>query len=345
LLAEDPQRRAVFSAALRQSEELYDAARAAGPASRPLPLFYGLSQAGRAIAAAHNPDETTWVISGHGLKVSVGGGVDDVRTTTVKAIAGKQGNDAISSVTAAMASPPLAGNMTLSALTAALPELSDRYQLRGDATPALEITPEEDHALLAKWWPGARGSVYVRLDDGTDFDSLMSRYTAVDGYEVVAPVTPDANGWTRVSLSWPAPPSPEATPGTRALRDLSDIAERVDGRWYLRPRLGAGHRAPERLLVWWALLLALSSLARYHPAEWVAALDVDSSRLAVDLEETLRIAEYETPRLISTALGTSGEVPRPVWLRHIAEERARLAPQRATVRAAPVSDDYAEPPG
>jgi hypothetical protein len=46
------ERRAVFTAALEQSEQLMRAARDVGYAARPLPLFYSLSQAGRAIAAA-----------------------------------------------------------------------------------------------------------------------------------------------------------------------------------------------------------------------------------------------------------------------------------------------------
>lgn len=68
LLAEEGDRRRVFGAALQQSEELFEASAAAGVASKPVPLFYALSQAGRAIAAAHNPDET-WRIFGHGLNV------------------------------------------------------------------------------------------------------------------------------------------------------------------------------------------------------------------------------------------------------------------------------------
>ena len=48
----DPARLHVFQAALTQAEELWEAASAVGAASRPLPLFYCLSQAGRAICAA-----------------------------------------------------------------------------------------------------------------------------------------------------------------------------------------------------------------------------------------------------------------------------------------------------
>src|SRR5216684_2416922 len=46
------QRREVFCAALEQAEQLFTAAEAVGDATRPILLFYGLIQAGRAIAAA-----------------------------------------------------------------------------------------------------------------------------------------------------------------------------------------------------------------------------------------------------------------------------------------------------
>jgi YaaC-like protein len=64
--ADAADRRQVFQAALAQAEELWDAAAAAGAASRPLPLFYCLSQAGRALCAAW--DETdNWQPRAHGL--------------------------------------------------------------------------------------------------------------------------------------------------------------------------------------------------------------------------------------------------------------------------------------
>jgi hypothetical protein len=51
-------RRAVFAAAMEQAEQLFGAAADVGPATRPLLAFYGLSQAGRAIAAASHA--TAW---------------------------------------------------------------------------------------------------------------------------------------------------------------------------------------------------------------------------------------------------------------------------------------------
>jgi hypothetical protein len=55
--ATNEDRRETFVASLRQAEELADAAIVAGYAARPVPLFYSLSQAGRAIAAARLPSQ------------------------------------------------------------------------------------------------------------------------------------------------------------------------------------------------------------------------------------------------------------------------------------------------
>jgi hypothetical protein len=55
-------------------------------------------------------------------------------------------------------------------------------------------------------------------------------------------------------------------------------------------------------MTWWALLYGLSSLARYDPETWVAALDVDRSHDATSLEQLLDVAVPRIPELVSTAL-------------------------------------------
>ena len=66
-LAQAGERRAVYGTALAQFEELMRAAEMASAQTRPLSLFYALSQAGRAIAAARLKGE--WRLKGHGLQV------------------------------------------------------------------------------------------------------------------------------------------------------------------------------------------------------------------------------------------------------------------------------------
>jgi hypothetical protein len=118
--ARDDNRRQVFGAALQQFDELLRAAGTVGHASEPLPLFYALSQAGRAIAAAHCPDER-WDFKGHGL--SVAEDREQIGRTVVKPNPGKDRGDAYSVVADATGSDTLAGLVELRALWASIPNL------------------------------------------------------------------------------------------------------------------------------------------------------------------------------------------------------------------------------
>ncbi|MGP4086713.1 YaaC family protein [Streptomyces sp. KR55] len=62
------ERRAVFVAALEQAQQFTEAAESAGPATRPVQIFYALSQFGRAIAAASGLlGQDAWRLKGHGI--------------------------------------------------------------------------------------------------------------------------------------------------------------------------------------------------------------------------------------------------------------------------------------
>jgi hypothetical protein len=60
------------------------------------------------------------------------------------------------------------------------------------------------------------------------------------------------------------------------------------------------HRLPP-LLLWWALLFGLSLLARYQPAAWRAALDLDHSPCADPLATLLDEALVIVPDLLFDA--------------------------------------------
>ena len=57
-------------------------------------------------------------------------------------------------------------------------------------------------------------------------------------------------------------------------------------------------------MTWWAILFALSQLARYEPATWTSAIEPDGSALTVPIEEGLRTAKRSLPRLVYH--GTTG---------------------------------------
>lgn len=52
------------------------------------------------------------------------------------------------------------------------------------------------------------------------------------------------------------------------------------------------------LMTWWALLFGLSMLARYEPAGWAQALDLDSSSIAAPVIRCLDIAVERVPELV-----------------------------------------------
>jgi hypothetical protein len=71
---------------------------------------------------------------------------------------------------------------------------------------------------------------------------------------------------------------------------------------YVRPAVD-GKPPPSILMSWWAVLYALSQLARYEPATWAAFISPDRSALTVPIEAALRHGERILPRLVVHALG------------------------------------------
>lgn len=71
--AASPERRKTYVFALEQAEQMFRAASTVGVATRPLLAFYGLSQAGRAVAAvATSATGDDWVLEGHGISCAGG---------------------------------------------------------------------------------------------------------------------------------------------------------------------------------------------------------------------------------------------------------------------------------
>jgi len=133
LAAENDERRATYIASLLMYEELLGAARAVDYLARPLPLFYALSRAGRAIVAAYGMEPTA---RGHGL--SQGAVRQPITATTIRL--GKNG--LLQAVAAAFAWPILTGPVELGAVWSALPDLADTPHHAGVWPRALFVWPE-----------------------------------------------------------------------------------------------------------------------------------------------------------------------------------------------------------
>jgi hypothetical protein len=106
---------ATFRAALRQAEELADAAAAAGYTTRALPLFYATEQAGLAIAAARSQEASS--ATSHGLKFHLDYRQKNILLGEIRA----DGNGAFQTVADATGSPAIVGAVKLGEIWAANP--------------------------------------------------------------------------------------------------------------------------------------------------------------------------------------------------------------------------------
>lgn len=315
LAGSEADRAALFRAALAQYEELMHAAEETGHSARPLPLFYALSQAGRAILAAWHPD--TAVVSArrdfHGLSVDV---PDD--TDLLKAVVRSPTNQAkghFQRVVEALQLTDISWQVELGALLASLVEVVDywgedtwptavgvaRYLGGGMADRLMNSAGILDLALINE-----------EIGSPQDFCELVSHYPQLAPYQptlsdvqgvpmILTVVTPVGRG-TLMRLRTGSEPRDEV---------LDRIAPQYRwlGRRWLVPSLDGTSAPPHPLLTWWAVLVALSSLARYQPVAWTRALDPDTSQLAVQLERVLDEALAALPQLVLDALMSQCKQP------------------------------------
>ena len=308
-------RRETYGAALQQFDDLINAASAIGPVSRPLPLYYAVHQAGKAIAAAWADRE--WHATGHGLVQDYeepDRWHDDILRFRVKPQRRRPGVFGI--VAATLGSARLTGKVELGALWSALPGASppagpDSWPL---ALPVYTLSHDDE---------GAPSWVAVCLrrpapDNAEAVNRLLATYPGAAG---VRATTYQGN----LQFS----PTPWG-PGVGAMWPEADIQERLvesplekfsglqphnrvpgarsgEERWLI-PVVGDGSDSLPAVLLWWILLFGLSLLARYEPAAWRAALDLDRSPVADPLRQLLDDALVTAPALLFEAAAQDRDI-------------------------------------
>jgi hypothetical protein len=300
LVGTDPARRAVYSAASEQFEQLLSSSAGIGFAARPLTLFYALSQGVRGIAAAA-VSEPEWQPREHGAAQRNGESVVSASVEVKK-------NGSLGLLSTALDAPRFSGSIRLAAVWSALPELAT-LPIDSAAPPALGVQLSELES-----GPAAAARVWVSdLPDhlrGASVDDLtreLEGYPTPLGCGRPALLSDNSEPFWRSSVlavDWPAVPKPERGPGYVDIYETFDaIALRQpDGSRWLIPSIdGEGH-VPHPLQAWWLVLFSLSTFARYQPAQWREALDVDRSQVAVPLEHALDVALRALPELIFQAL-------------------------------------------
>jgi YaaC-like Protein len=296
-------RRKVFSAALEQAEQLFGAAAGAGFASRPLPVFYGLSQAGRAIAAASTTaDDANWRLHGHGITVP---NLDrDPPSPLHELVVKDRGSGSFTQLAPLLRSGTLPDGAPLGRIWMTIPDLAPR-PLTGvtDVTPALhlEMTGAAGGHSKVYGWLHAHPRPWTSSPTEEEIDNFLSHYLSLADHSSAGdgtmPVV-DIAGGTKISRVWPWP----------ADSDLNGLEGRLtqsyrgdDDRWVF-PLIDGGSQPLHPLLAWWAVLFTLSMLARYEPSGWISHLDVNQSLDAVPLESALAAALDTCPLLILHAI-------------------------------------------
>lgn len=296
LAAEDKARRRVFGSALAQFDELLTAAASVGPAVSPIPLYYALTQAGRAIAAAH-VKQNDWRASGHGLSVSSPSQL--LGEALVSPHVGESNQFAV--FCKAIDSGRLTSAVTLNEVWAAVPQLEQVAGLGAEATPAIQLVvrASREGVGISASMSGPRAANLPNNPE-TAMARLRERLDsypgAADGLAICEPFSASKrspSGEPVIDVEW------RSADGSLQSVYLAAPGLGPPGAGsYLWPGIGAHKDVLAPLALWWTALLALSSLARYEPDAWLAALARDESLLAIPIEEALAIALEMLPWLV-----------------------------------------------
>ncbi len=285
-------RRKLFVTSLEQAEQQFAAAASVGFESRALNLYYGLSQAGRAISAALTPDGAgvSPEVSGHGLHVELSGARSDrILDLSVRAEGGE--NTSFGRLAWLLGSDSLAGGLHLRDVWNMILEVSLDAPQGSSPLPILVEKPSG---------AGDTFTLGMTLEEAADDAAAMkARYPDLSPAHLVSHV---GNGYH------------VADDGTRTelarLRyaGFADALPSYRGSPVLMPACGDGRQPLDPVLAWWVMLYALSMLTRYKPAVWTDAMDVNRSPLAVPLEILLSKALEAVPAQVLIALTL---VPHP----------------------------------
>ncbi len=278
------------------------AAEATGRAAQPLPLFYSLSQAGKAIVACRPGVAAT----SHGLRLGEPA-TPDVLCTAVEI----HKTGWFSAVSACMGSVIPSEPPRLGALIASLPGLGAHLPPGASWPRAVRVHVDENP------WPSyGRQPVRVLFEPAPqDLDQLelsIPHYPSADGRlsrvatthwssEMIASFLGDPGG---VGLHFDLTDPPGSEPAAGNVLSIERFLSQDGEDYWLRPHVVPvrGESAPSLLMTWWLLLFCLSMLARYFPQDWVAALDLDRSAVAVLLDECMDRAMDAVPALVLDAL-------------------------------------------
>lgn len=314
-------RRRTYASALEQAEQMFRAAASVGPSTRPLQAFYGLSQAGRAFAAAAwRFKGEGWRLAAHGIKASgFDKAIADIEIRTDPP--GSHGS--FVRLSELLDSPlwektPIRLEDLWDTLPANLehpltdrerrtPLYADHHSIHGEDHPLLSVPVCDLPARVVD--AGSRGALddflaaYPKL---ADYESYPRRTMPPDGPPNFTRYT---SGGGELQMHWRMPNG--SAPAVERLACLRSKTRPYAGHLYFFPAIAPLSKELHPLMAWWTVLYALSMLARYEPARWAEHISVDGSRHAVPIERLLECALTHLPVLIADTIDeVAGNPPR-----------------------------------
>jgi hypothetical protein len=296
--------------ALEQAEQMFRAATVVGAATQPLLLFYGLSQAGRAIAAASCVDHNAWQLMGHGISCQdLTGDLRNVKIRTEKP--GKASS--FVRLSEILGSPLWNEPVSLQKLWETIPS-NHEWPLSQDEQSSrmpLLAVPDfygiESHPLLTVAVCYFPSWVVHSSQPSDDLALYLADFPGIDGYDSYQRLGREVNsapkfnfhtdGRGELNINWYANEHQSSRIAERQ-EFLNNMTHLYQGQRWFFPDVTSARKPLHPLMAWWTVLYTLSMLARYHPAEWVQHIDVDSSPLAVTLERVLNSAIHIVPSII-----------------------------------------------
>ncbi len=300
-------RRITFQSALEQCEQFLAAATEAGYATRPVQLFYALSQAGRAIVAASpRIGNQAWKVTGHGLSAKT----DASLAANVSVTAARSG-----------LFPAVASALGFESLVAGEPApLSELWPLLPE-TAFVPLTSEVARPVLLLFpsnWPNAGAFSQAEIcwipkrvrdlygEDHLQVKEYLDGYPSLRGGMLRLEQPMKKLRWSevgpglRLDLEWRrasgSPPLMLADNKTTV--ELGVACYRAVDDYLVTPKIGSMSSGLHPFLALWAVLLALSSLARYEPAAWSKMIDIDKSAEANAIEHLLEEVTASVPAAV-----------------------------------------------
>lgn len=288
-------RQRVFAAALEQFDGLARASGSVAPSISPILLFYALAQANQAVAASRVAGNH-WRPTGHGLSITAPSSV--LGEVLVTPDENRQSSFAL--FCTAIESPPLTGPVSLGELWAAVGMLSRVTGLGGEHDPALCFDQRgDDRAYIS----GALASELGATNAAAELvlaERLGKRYPTAAAAIRVEEFGSNGGDEDRVLVSWS-----DGSGGRRKVQEVFPPFLGDGGSARVPPRLSSGD-VIDPLAAWWAVLLGLSSVARYRPDLWRASLDRDKTPVAVAVEDGIAHTRELLPIVVLWALTGQG---------------------------------------